>query len=441
MGGTDSACSSLAQRIEWQFSALQASCENAAAFAILNTRREEALREAQAWDTLAAYSAPKLALSIAVKACIDVKGWITSAASQVLADAPPAAVDAPLVAALRQLGAVVTMQTNMTEFAYGALGVNPHFGTPRTPLDSSGQRVAGGSTSGGAVAVALGLADLALGTDTSGSVRIPAAYCGVSGFKPSKGRYPETGIINLSTTFDVPGLLARDVRLLQKVDAALTMQNIPRTPRQTSLAGRRFLVPAGFAWDCLDDQTAWHFRQALDRLARSGAEIVERAIPDIEIYGEIAVRGGVLAAESYRWHQSYLNTRADLYGLRVGPRIASGRSVKAWEYLQSLQELREKTIEFHQATKDFDAMLTPTVPVAPPLLAALEEDEAYYRTNRLVFRLAEVANRIDAPSISLPISEQQPFGLMLTGRCGQDSHLLQLSIAVQDILHPNGNAS
>lgn len=425
---------SFSQHLDQQFSTLEELNNSMAKFAVVATRRKEAVREAQAWEVLSETSDPPLLLSVAVKACIDVQGWVTHAGSPVLSDAAPAQTDAPLVAALRRSGTVITLQTNMTEFAYGALGVNPHFGTPRTPLDRRGECISGGSTSGGAVAVALGLSDIALGTDTSGSVRIPAAFCGVVGFKPSKERYPGEGIINLSTSFDVPGFIARDVRLLQKVDAALTEQDFHQTALHTHIKGARFLVPAGFAWDSLDETTAGAFRHALNVLAESGAEIVERSLPEIETYGDIAVRGGVLAAESYLWHRPYLAERSHLYGSRVGPRIAQGHNVKAWEYLQALQELRLKAQQFNQALDGFDALLMPTVPVLPPRLKDLDDDDTYYQTNRLVFRLAEVANRIDAPSISLPIFDQQPIGLMLTGHRGQDKSLLQLAVAVQDVL-------
>ena len=425
---------SFSQRLDQQFSALEALHNNVAKFAVVAARREEAIQEAKAWEILAETASPPLALSVAVKACIDVQGWITHAGSLVLRDSQPAEKDAPLVAALRRSGIVVTLQTNMTEFAYGALGVNPHFGTPRTPLDNSGQRISGGSTSGGAVTVALGLSDIALGTDTSGSVRIPAAFCGVVGFKPSKERYPGEGIINLSTSFDVPGFIARDVRLLQQVDAVLTEQHFQQTVIQTHLKGVRFLVPAGFAWDCLDEATADAFRYALNVLTESGAEIIEQPLPEIETYGDIAVRGGVLAAESYLWHRPYLAERSHLYGSRVGPRISLGQGVKAWEYLQALQELRLKALQFSQALAGFDALVMPTVPVLPPRLDDLDDDDTYYQTNRLVFRLAEVANRIDAPSISLPIVARQPIGLMLTGQRGQDKSLLQLAVSVQDVL-------
>jgi Asp-tRNA(Asn)/Glu-tRNA(Gln) amidotransferase A subunit family amidase len=217
--------------------------------AILHERIDEAQTQANAWDQLAlsAVVPALIGLTVAVKACFDVRGWVTTAGSRVLQDKPPANVDAPLVAALNRCGAVVTVQTNMTEFAFGALGLNPHFGTPLTPLDPLRQRIAGGSTSGGAVVVALGLTDLALGSDTSGSIRIPAAFCGVTGFKPSRGRYNDDGMIYLSPSFDVPGFIARDVETLLRVDGALK-------PEEPSVSGKSICVgggsssPGGLPW-------------------------------------------------------------------------------------------------------------------------------------------------------------------------------------------------
>src|SRR4051794_37759446 len=176
---------------------------DAMAVAYLARRDQQALTEAAAVDP----SLPLAGEVLAVKACFDVEGWTTHAGSAVLADAAVATADAPMVEQLRSAGAILLAQTNMTEFAYGALGLNSTYGTPTTPLCPGDDRVAGGSTSGGAVAVALGAADIALGSDTSGSIRIPAAFVGAAGFKPSQGRYPTGGMIPLSTSFDAPGII------------------------------------------------------------------------------------------------------------------------------------------------------------------------------------------------------------------------------------------
>ena len=189
----------------------------AMATAFVASRFDEAVADAAGVEP----SLPLAGEVVVVKACFDVAGWTTHAGSAVLADAAPADVDAPLVAMLRSAGAIVLAQTNMTEFAYGALGLNSTYGDPTTPLRPGEQRVAGGSTSGGSVAVALGAADLALGSDTSGSIRIPAAFCGVAGFKPSQGRYPSGGMILLAASFDSPGFVAPTASYLRRVDTAI----------------------------------------------------------------------------------------------------------------------------------------------------------------------------------------------------------------------------
>lgn len=406
--------------------------------AILRERTGAAQAQAQAWDRLAesAVVPPLSGLSVAVKACFDVRGWPTTAGSRVLEDQPPASADAPLVAALSRAGAVVTAQTNMTEFAFGALGLNPHFGTPVTPLDPAGQRIAGGSTSGGAVAVALGLADLALGSDTSGSVRIPAAFCGVVGFKPSRGRYSDGGMIFLSPTFDVPGFIARDVETLLRVDRALVPDELS-APGSIDLRGRRFLVPAAFALEYADPSVSAAFQAALQTLKNHGAHVVEEDWSGLAGYGEVAVAGGIIIAEAFTWHRVHLQTRAHLYDPRIGPRIALGEQVKASSYLDARRSLACHALDFHQRLASFDGLLMPTVPILPPTLAELEDDSVYYKTNRLTFRLTEVANRIDAPSVSLPVDTSQPIGLCLTGHRGRDRELLHLSRAVEAALHPS----
>lgn len=403
---------------------------------ILRDRFPEAQQQASAWDTLSGFgiTPPLMGLTLAVKACFDVHGWPTTAGAGVLANVPPAASSAPLVETLNRLGAVVTTQTNMTEFAFGALGLNPHFGTPVTPLDPTGQRIAGGSTSGGAVAVALGLADIALGSDTSGSIRIPAAFCGVVGFKPTQARYSDKGMIFLSPTFDVPGFMARNVETLLRVDKALVPDG--QTPfNLPSLRGRRFFVPTRFALEHADPAVTASFQAALERLRREGAEVIEGEWPELADFGEVAIEGGIIIAEAFTRHRALLQKSASLYDPRVGPRIALGEQVTASAYLNALQTLARCKVDYEHRLSGYDALLTPTVPFIPPTLAELQDDSTYYRKNRLAFRLTEVANRIDAPSVSLPAAASEAIGICLTGHHGADRPLLHLAQAVEAALH------
>jgi len=398
---------------------------------ILRRRDEAALAEAEAWDTLGG-RADLYGLSVAVKALFDVQGWPTGAGSQFLDKSEPASSDAAMVAQLRRQGAVITSQTNMTEFAFGALGLNPHFGSPRTPLDPDRQRVAGGSTSGGAVAVACGFADLALGSDTSGSIRIPAAFCGGVGFKPSQGRYDSRGMLNLSPTFDVPGFIARDVETCARADRALARSE-PVLKVPDGLRGHRFLVPPKFALDYADNDVVRTFEEAMKALKAAGARIVERDMPELDRYGEVAIEGGMIISEAFSLHSHMLEEFADEYDPRVGPRIALGENVKAHAYFKARHELEQLSESYRSQLAGFDALLTPTVPMLPPKVADLETDENYYSPNRLSFRLTEVANRIDAPSVTLPFDPKLPVGVLLTGANNDDQSLLALSQAVETV--------
>lgn len=408
--------------------------------AVFTQRRDtDAVGEALTADTLEATSGvvqPLSATLLAVKACIDVLGWTTTAGSRVLARRPTN--DAPLVSRLRCLGAVLVGQTNMTEFAYSALGLNPHFGTPLTPLDLLGERIAGGSTSGGAVAIALGLVDLALGTDTSGSVRIPAAFCGVAGFKPSKGRYSREQMVLLSSSFDVPGIMMRTVAACRRVDSLLQRLAL-KTPAH-DLKRLRLVVPQALMREALDPDVGTAFDNTLSTLSRCGVDIIERPLEYLLDIGAIAREGGVIAAEAYAAHRELLSTHLAMFDPRVGLRMLQGAQVRAHDYLESLQRLKRIAERYHADLAEVHGVLTPTVPVLPPKLAELASDDAYFLLNQRVQRFTEVANRIDAPSVSLPAGRpgSDPIGVLLTGHCGSDATLLEVATVIEQALSTTG---
>ncbi|MGO6816801.1 amidase [Rhizobium brockwellii] len=407
-----------------------------AKFAVSRRRDQEALSEAQAWETLAAMGAPpRLPVTVSVKACYDVAGWSTHASSRVLSGSPSATEDASLVAALRRNGAVVVNQSNMTEFAFGALGLNTAFGTPRSPLDPERRRIVGGSTSGGAVSVAMGFTDIALGSDTSGSIRIPAAFAGLAGFKPSHGRYDRTGMMFLAPTFDVPGFIARDVEMLQRIDDVIIGELGIHAGR--SVAGRKFLVPSDFANEGVQPDVADIFNQSVQALRAAGATVVEEPFPELSSYGPIAVEGGIIIAEAYEWHRPLLDSSAHLYDRRVGPRILLGAEVRASVYIHAIKKLRELAQAYDQRLQGYDGLLLPTIPCLPPRIEEVESDEDYNRLNRLTFRFTEIANRIDAPSVTFAPDPTRPIGLMITGRRGNDKALLEVSRAIEAVVQPN----
>ncbi|MEY2400679.1 MAG: aspartyl-tRNA(Asn)/glutamyl-tRNA(Gln) amidotransferase subunit, partial [Ilumatobacteraceae bacterium] len=334
---------------------------------LLARRDHQALVEAGALDE----SLPIAGDVLTVKACFDVAGWTTHAGSAVLADAPPADSDSAMVSALRSAGAILLAQTNMTEFAYGALGLNDTYGTPTTPLRAGEERVSGGSTSGGAVAVSLGVADLSLGSDTSGSIRIPAAFCGVAGFKPSQGRYPSGGMIPLSPSFDAPGLIATTVSRLRRVDMALVDRN-GRAMSARSVADIRVLVPRdAIAAGATDREVVDTFDQWLDALAAAGVTIREVELPMLTEASMAAREGFVIAVEAYDWHRDLIGSELDRYDPRVGPRIQHGATVPAADYVAALRKIGECRRQYDDALGDADAILTPTVPVLPPKVADL----------------------------------------------------------------------
>ncbi|MBJ9590788.1 amidase family protein [Burkholderia seminalis] len=404
----------------------------------LARRDDAATREARAMDAslrAGTADAPLAGVVLAVKACFDCEGWVTHAGSRVLADALPARADAAPVAALRRAGAVVVAQTAMTEFAYGALGVNHAYGTPMTPLDARRERVAGGSSSGAAVSLALGAAELSLGSDTSGSARIPAAFCGVTGFKPSRGRYATGGMQLLSTSFDVPGLLAATVRLCRRADAVLHGRGLQRAAPAT-IRDFTFIVPEPFATDDLDPVVGRAVDGWLSRLSAQGARILRKRLACVAEAGAVARTGGIIAAEAFMLHRARLATAADRYDPLVGPRIAAGEHVRAHDYAAALLRLAALADTYHAELGDADAVLTPTVPMLPPRLADLADEAVYLAQNARAFRLTEFANRLDLPSISVPgdLRNRQPVGLLITGRRGEDAWLFDVAATVERTL-------
>lgn len=403
---------------------------------LLARRDVEALAEAAAMDA----TLPIAGDVLTVKACFDVAGWTTHAGSAVLADAPPAEADAPMVRALRSAGAILLAQTNMTEFAYGALGLNSTFGTPTTPLRPDEQRVSGGSTSGGAVAVALGVADVSLGSDTSGSIRIPAAFCGVAGFKPSQGRYPADGLIPLARSFDAPGLISSTVAHLRHVDTALLDRDVGRGSART-IADLHLLVPTdAIAAGETDPEVLDRFERWLGALTAAGVTITETQLPMLTEASIATREGSVIAVEAYDWHRDLIATEFSRYDPKVGPRIQHGATVLAAAYAAALRRVGECRRRYDAALEGADAIVTPTVAILPPRVADLDSMDTYLAANTEVLRLTEFANRLDLPSVSLPGERQnpQPIGLMLTGRRGGDVALLDLAVQIEACLTEGG---
>ncbi len=377
-------------------------------------------------------------IPISVKDLFDVQGEVTRAGSRALADAPPAARDATVIARVRQAGFVIMGRTNMTEFAYSGLGINPHYGTPANPWQRARPRVPGGSSSGAAISVSDGMAHAALGTDTGGSCRIPAAFAGIVGYKPTARLIPQDGIVPLAPSLDAAGPLARSVRCCASIHAILSGQVEPELPAH-EVAGLRFAVPQTFVLDDLDEAVAKAFEDAVTRLSRAGARITDVPFESFRRIPLMNAKGGFAAMESYAWHKSLIEAKRALYDPRVVNRIVKGADCTAVDYLELLAA-RKALVEAADAElAPFDALLMPTVAIVPPRISDLAGDEAYNRANMLSLRNTSLINATDGCAISLPIHTpgDAPVGLMLACRGGGDQRLFALAAAVEAALAVN----
>lgn len=374
-------------------------------------------------------------LPVSLKDLFDVSGEVTRAGSVILAEAKPAAADAPAVARLRAAGAVFVGRTNMVEFAFGGVGTNPHYGTPKNPWDRATGRVPGGSTSGGAVAAADGMCVMSLGTDTRGSIRGPAALCGIVGFKPTARRVPREGAFPLSFTLDSVGPLARSVECCATYDAILS--GVPAEPL-ASLAskGLRLLLPKSSALADLDPAVEQAFFRGVERLARAGAAIAEAPVPDFDRQDEYFRNGGFSGAEAYYVHRPYLD-RVAAYDPRVGKRVLLGKDLSAADYL-TLGFLRtEFQRRVGELVAPYDAFLMPTVPcVAPTIEEATRSDEDYFRWNARILRNNGLINFLDGCAVTIPCHEEgaAPVGLMVCGPAGTDRRTLAVAAAIERAL-------
>jgi Asp-tRNA(Asn)/Glu-tRNA(Gln) amidotransferase A subunit family amidase len=356
----------------------------------------------------------------------------------VLADSPPAAADCPAVARLRAAGAAFVGRTNMTEFAYSGIGTNPHFGTPANPADPKLPRIPGGSSSGAAVSVATGAAFIGLGSDTRGSIRVPAALCGVVGFKNTARLVPTEGCIPLSTTLDTVCAMTRSVR-----DAILAHEILSGTPVKRSaapLSGRRFAVARNTLLDALEAPVARAFDAALKALRDAGAAVQEIDIPAIDTIGQMQSIGGFGAAESYAWHRGLLARAADRYDPRVRKRVEGGAAMKAWEYVDLFRTRERVMAGMAESLRGFDAVLSPTVPIVAPPIAQVapgaERDDEFFRVNALLLRNTSVVNMIDGCAISIPCQApgELPVGLMIWQGALRDELVLEVALQAEAAL-------
>jgi aspartyl-tRNA(Asn)/glutamyl-tRNA(Gln) amidotransferase subunit A len=381
--------------------------------AFIHVDKAAAIEAADAMDHLRKANAapsPFAGIPVSIKDLFDIKGQVTRAGSRALEDSAPAEADAPVVARLRQAGFVVIGRTNMTEFAYSGIGINPHFGTPKSVWNRKEGHVPGGSSSGAAVSIADRMAYGALGTDTGGSCRIPAAYNGIVGFKPTQRRVPLDGGVPLSFSLDSFGPLANSVACCAVLDAVLAAEPI-LPPTSRPIRGMRLAVPVTVALDDLDEAVAKTFERALETLSRQGALIERIEVPEFHDVGVMNAKGGFSAAESYAWHRYLLASKGDMYDPRVRTRILRGEALSAADYVDLVIARRSLIARTNARLAPYDALVMPTTANTPP-------------------RIADLA---DGCAISLPAHREGevPVGLMLAASGGSDRRIFELAAGIE----------
>jgi aspartyl-tRNA(Asn)/glutamyl-tRNA(Gln) amidotransferase subunit A len=404
----------------------------------IHVDKDAALEAADAMDHLRkANAAPSrfAGIPVSIKDLFDIKGQVTRAGSRALDDSPPAAADAPVVARLRAAGFIVIGRTNMTEFAYSGIGINPHYGTPKSSWQRSVGHAPGGSSSGAAVSIADGMAYGALGTDTGGSCRIPAAYNGIVGYKPTQRRVPLDGGVPLSTSLDSFGPLANSVACCAALDAVLAAEPlVPIRPR--AIKGLRLVVPTTIALDELDDAVAKTFDRALQTLSKAGALIEHIEVPEFLDVGVMNAKGGFAAAESFAWHRYLITSKGDIYDPRVYVRIMRGEAITAADYIDLLNARRSLIARIATRLAPYDALVMPTTANTPPRIADLADDRAFASANLRSLRNCTLINMIDGCAISVPAHRkgEVPVGFMLASTGGSDRRVFELAAAMEGVI-------
>jgi aspartyl-tRNA(Asn)/glutamyl-tRNA(Gln) amidotransferase subunit A len=375
---------------------------------------------------------PLAGLPVSVKDLVDIEGETTMAGSVVLKGAAPAKSDAAVVKRLRNAGAAILGKTNMTEFAFSGVGLNPHYGTPANPADRQLARIPGGSSSGAAVSVAAGLCVAGLGSDTGGSIRIPAALCGLVGFKSTARRVPAAGTVPLSTSLDGICAMTRSVDDCILIDSIIADQplSVPHLP----LAGLRLAVPGTVMLDAMDPHVAASFSSALSRLSSAGAKIIDAPF---KLLGEAAAINKFSPAEAFAWHRKLLAERESEYDARVAMRIKLGAAMSAADYIEMQALRRDWITRMEREMAPFDALIMPTVPIVAPAIAELEaSQDTFFKNNGLLLRNPSTINLLDGCAISIPCHAKDtlPVGLMIAGAAMSDGKILSIARAIEGTL-------
>ncbi len=368
---------------------------------------------------------------VSIKDLFDVAGEVTRAGSKVLAEeGKPALADAPVVRRLRAGGAVIVAKTNMTEFAFSGVGMNPHYGTPGNPADR--KCIPGGSTSGGAVAAADGMCEIAIGSDTGGSTRIPGALCGVVGFKPSRQRISTAGAFPLSQSMDSIGPIARSVADCFRADVVMARDD-DASLEPVPLANLRVGIAQGMPIENLDDTVAKRFSQAVDALEKAGCRLSNEKLPLIDGMARVNSRGGIQPAEAFTVHRDRLDRRGPDIDQNVRTRLERARSIVAADYIAMVNERVALVAEMDARLADADVLAMPTTPLVAPTIEEMTPPDVFARKNAMLLRNTSIWNFFDCCAISLPLPREGglPTGLMLVARNGNDRRLFRIAAAVE----------
>jgi len=405
--------------------------------ACLTVYADSARQAADAADTRAKAGRPIGPLDgviVSIKDLFDVKGEVTRAGSKVLASEGLLAVaDAPAIARLRAAGAVIVAKTNMSEFAFSGVGANPHYGTPGNPFDRS--RAPGGSTSGGGVAVADGMCEITIGTDTGGSTRIPAALCGIVGWKPSKQRVPTDGAFPLSFTLDSIGPMARSVADCALADAIMAGET-PKAIEPASLSGLRLGIWQGVPFDGADSTVAASWSAAVGRLNKAAVRFSDEAVGLVDEMAQLNAKGGFAPTESFAIHRERLKRDGARIDTLIRARIERGGTIPAYDYIDMTTGRRRLVQAMDARLEGIDALVLPTVPIVAPKIAEVAAADEFGRKNAMLLRNTSMINFFDLCAISLPLPRDGGLstGLMLVGRNGSDAKLFAIAAAVEKLL-------
>jgi len=407
-----------------------------AAFVSVNASAARA--SADAMDSLRAAGmapSPLAGIPVSIKDLFDIQGQVTTAGSIVLKDAPPATSDALAIARLREAGMILIGRTNMSEFAFSGVGLNPHYGTPWNPADADNHRIPGGSSSGAAVSVAADMAAVGIGTDTGGSCRIPAAYCGIVGYKPSQHRVPRDNVFPLSKSLDSIGPLANTVGCCAIIDSVMAATPITDGSSHNT-RHIRLGVPQTLVLDEMDSGVAAAFGRSLKLLSDAGIVVEEISFEELAQIPKLNAKGGIATAEAFAIHRDRLASHSNLYDPRIAMRIRQGESTSAADYIDIVSARAALIDTAARIMNPYDAVVMPTTPIVAPLLSELDSDEGYQHFNRLSLRNTSIGNFLNQCAISLPCHQQDelPVGLMLMGKCGEDAALFRVARTIETVL-------